>query len=608
MDVGACYVVEGPEVAGLLGLVALSRRPYAVGCWEYTGPGEHPCAELDALWVRPSARRRGVGRALLRAALDWTRAEGLATLCASVEDQARDGAASALRACGFRSVVTRDRYHKRVTDGPAAPREPDDITARPLTEADLVVALRIRAYSEPKFPRTWHLVQLCALLEDEARASRAGFFIDGANEANSPLGYAEVTLRAPALAEVEFFHGFRLRHRAVRLPRERRVSAEIVSACEAWARARGCARLLTSEDIAHERYPKRRLLAPEHGFEALPRRTYYAREAVPPPPSLETPAPVVLRGTAFGEGRASLDDLVDTLREHAPEAAAVITTRIRRYETFPDRDEPTGALARIWRWARGDRREEDRREAYAAAVREHREALRAFARSPWATRWDPEELLTHSLSETLPQPLVALGTPTASVRALAQRWTLVRHTSLRFARSYDDALCQQLLRSPYLTRVTAARFDRVRVSVETLRRVLDPAVLPQLTTLDLDGEGGAADYDRICPWESPDVVTATISLEHLRAIAACEGSARLRHLGVAYNALPAEAVDVLLDSPNLRGLRSLRAVPGNFDAGSTERRDAAVARLARRFGDGFGHYKSEYVQGCLRAHGGASSS
>lgn len=56
--------------------------------------------EIEALFVRPEARRGGVGRALAEAGLDWLRAQGLSRAALQVATGNREGGAF-WRALGF---------------------------------------------------------------------------------------------------------------------------------------------------------------------------------------------------------------------------------------------------------------------------------------------------------------------------------------------------------------------------------------------------------------------------------------------------------------------------------------------------------------------------
>jgi GNAT superfamily N-acetyltransferase len=57
------YLPENPEVAGLAGVYV-----------------ENDAADVVAMWVRPSARGRGVGEALIEATADWAKARDHASL------------------------------------------------------------------------------------------------------------------------------------------------------------------------------------------------------------------------------------------------------------------------------------------------------------------------------------------------------------------------------------------------------------------------------------------------------------------------------------------------------------------------------------------------
>jgi len=81
-----------------LGFVELSIRAYAEDCMT------DRVAYLEGWYVVPAARRQGVGRALVAAALDWGRAQGC-TEFASDALLDNDVSAAAHRALGFEETV-----------------------------------------------------------------------------------------------------------------------------------------------------------------------------------------------------------------------------------------------------------------------------------------------------------------------------------------------------------------------------------------------------------------------------------------------------------------------------------------------------------------------
>lgn len=81
----------------LVGFAELSIRAYAEGC------ATDRVGYLEGWYVAPRLRRRGIGRALLRAALDWARAQGCAEF-ASDTGETNSASAAAHRALGFTDV------------------------------------------------------------------------------------------------------------------------------------------------------------------------------------------------------------------------------------------------------------------------------------------------------------------------------------------------------------------------------------------------------------------------------------------------------------------------------------------------------------------------
>ena len=89
------------------GFVELSLRAYAEGC------DTSPVAYLEGWFVSDRARGVGVGRALLRAAEEWGRAEGCTEFASDAEaDNA--SSADAHRACGFEDAGLIRCFRKRL--------------------------------------------------------------------------------------------------------------------------------------------------------------------------------------------------------------------------------------------------------------------------------------------------------------------------------------------------------------------------------------------------------------------------------------------------------------------------------------------------------------
>jgi len=93
----AAAVMLAEDASGPLGFAELSIRPYAEGC------DTDRVGFLEGWYVRPEARRRGVGRELVAAGLAWARAQGCTEFASDSEADNALGAA-AHRALGFEEV------------------------------------------------------------------------------------------------------------------------------------------------------------------------------------------------------------------------------------------------------------------------------------------------------------------------------------------------------------------------------------------------------------------------------------------------------------------------------------------------------------------------
>ncbi|MGF1549576.1 MAG: GNAT family N-acetyltransferase [Sphingomonadaceae bacterium] len=91
----------------LIGFAEIAVRSYAEGC---RGPAPY----VEAIWVEPDRRRKGVGRALLQAAEDWAHEKGYAHIAS---DTAPDNGPSRKwhAAAGFEEVDRLIAYAKRLS-------------------------------------------------------------------------------------------------------------------------------------------------------------------------------------------------------------------------------------------------------------------------------------------------------------------------------------------------------------------------------------------------------------------------------------------------------------------------------------------------------------
>lgn len=104
----AVFLAESED--GPCGMIELSLRLYAEGC------AGSPVPYVEAWYVAPPHRGRGVGRALMAAAEDWARARGHTELAS---DALLDNVAShhAHAALGFAEVERTVHFRKALTTG-----------------------------------------------------------------------------------------------------------------------------------------------------------------------------------------------------------------------------------------------------------------------------------------------------------------------------------------------------------------------------------------------------------------------------------------------------------------------------------------------------------
>jgi aminoglycoside 6'-N-acetyltransferase I len=110
----AAVLLAEDEARNAVGLVELSIRPTAEGC------RTNRVAFVEAWYVEPGARGRGVGRALIEAAEEWGRAQGCEELASDTEI-ANEASARAHLALGFEEAGVLRCFRKEIKERGVAP-------------------------------------------------------------------------------------------------------------------------------------------------------------------------------------------------------------------------------------------------------------------------------------------------------------------------------------------------------------------------------------------------------------------------------------------------------------------------------------------------------
>jgi aminoglycoside 6'-N-acetyltransferase I len=102
----AVFLAEGGD-AKPVGFIELAVRAFSDGC------DSMPVPHVEGWYVEPGERGHGVGRALIRAAEEWSRARGFTELASDSEFD-DDAAQRAHASCGFEEVDRLVKFRKRL--------------------------------------------------------------------------------------------------------------------------------------------------------------------------------------------------------------------------------------------------------------------------------------------------------------------------------------------------------------------------------------------------------------------------------------------------------------------------------------------------------------
>jgi aminoglycoside 6'-N-acetyltransferase I len=109
--IGAAWLEGGEDATEPLGFIEVGVRAFSDGC------DSMPVPHVEGWYVEPSARGRGIGRGLMRAAEEWARAQGFRELASDTEVE--NGASLlAHQACGFEEVERLIKFRKDLVAEP----------------------------------------------------------------------------------------------------------------------------------------------------------------------------------------------------------------------------------------------------------------------------------------------------------------------------------------------------------------------------------------------------------------------------------------------------------------------------------------------------------
>lgn len=219
---------------------------HAAGGYAYFSSSSPSGWRYTMVRVRPDARRRGIGTALLDAAADAARADGNAGLVGRVVDPDDDGSRAWAAACGFRETRQDVELLRRLRPGDGEIAE--DIV--PMRAEHLRGAYAVEVECIPDVPATTPGAAHPFELWHELIANHAVTFV--ALDDGRVVGYATL----------EHLHGMphRLEHgltAVLRSHRGRGIATRLKSAQIAWAADNGYTELITATDTAN--VPMRRV-------------------------------------------------------------------------------------------------------------------------------------------------------------------------------------------------------------------------------------------------------------------------------------------------------------------------------------------------------------